>query len=374
MQYTVVGLHRDSPLVMARMSFLAKAACDTLGFVERWCSTYCNAGPGTAHSARSNTWLYMISLPEKDDISMKISIITPTYNRAYTLPFLYESLAHQNGDFEWVVVDDGSTDETVEVVMGLQRKANFPIKYFRQQANMGPHVARNRAVQESIGELVGLVDSDDTVLANALDLVWNAWKDIPANRCENFAGVMGRCMTKDGALGATIPNGLSCLDVSWRDGFYKYGFTEERTPFYRRDVLRCYPFPETPDLRFVVEGVLHREIGRRYLLRYLNEPIRFYRVNGFDGLSMRPFRQLAGGRRPFYLATLNEDIDYFSLAPIRFLRWAAQYSRSSLHLGVWPRRQLADVRSIRSKLLALAGLPVGTALYVGDRTRDFMSK
>lgn len=94
---------------------------------------------------------------------IKFTIFTPTYNRAYTLPALYQSLRNQTCmDFEWVIVDDGSTDNTETVCQGFKQDL-FPISYFRQQ-NSGKHVAVNEGVKQAQGEWFFIVDSDDHCL------------------------------------------------------------------------------------------------------------------------------------------------------------------------------------------------------------------
>ena len=94
---------------------------------------------------------------------MLLTILTPTYNRAGMLPQLYNSLKKQAcKDFEWVIVDDGSTDNTQEVVKAWLLGSDFPIRYFYKE-NGGKHTALNYAVQKIESELTFIVDSDDTL-------------------------------------------------------------------------------------------------------------------------------------------------------------------------------------------------------------------
>lgn len=105
-----------------------------------------------------------------------ITIFTPTYNRAYRLPNLYKSLQEQTcKDFEWLVVDDGSTDNTSKLFEQWQAEENsFPIRYFKQP-NGGKHRAINRGVKEAKGELFFIVDSDDTLSSNAIRIVFEQY-------------------------------------------------------------------------------------------------------------------------------------------------------------------------------------------------------
>ncbi|WP_248963950.1 glycosyltransferase family 2 protein [Sphaerisporangium perillae] len=300
---------------------------------------------------------------------MKITVLTPTYNRAHSLPRLYESLTRQNADFEWVVVDDGSTDGTQDLVTELSRQAPFPLSYLRQEANAGKHVAVNRGMRAATGELVGVVDSDDWLLQDALATVCGAWTEIPAESRDRFCGVAGRCVTEHGVVGPPFADGLPHLEGTYYDLLFRHRRHEEYLRFDRLDLLRLHPFPESPSPRFIPESMVWRKVGRDHLLRYLDHPIRFYHLDGADRLSDRPFGELAAGRRIFYKVTLNEDLDYWPQARDRFMKWSAQYVRSSLHMGITPGRQLRDLDNARARLLTIAALPVGFALFLADRRR-----
>jgi glycosyltransferase involved in cell wall biosynthesis len=299
---------------------------------------------------------------------MKISVLTPTYNRAHLLSRLYRSLAAQNADIQWVVVDDGSTDGTAELIAELRRETPFEIVYARQEVNTGKPAAYNRAVQEASGELAGVVDSDDWLLEDALATVSKAWKDIPAGTRDRYSGVAGRCVTNGGLVGKPFAGGRPFLDGTFRDLLYRHGHGEERVRFDRLEILRRHPFPQAATQWFVPESMVWREVGRHHLQRYLNVPLRFYHLDGDDRLCRRPYGEMAAGRRVFYLATLNEDLaDYWPHARGLFVKWAAQYVRSSLHLGIAPARQLKELDDPRARLLAAAALPLGTALFLADR-------
>lgn len=226
---------------------------------------------------------------------MNISVITPAYNRAHSLPRLFDSLCRQDADFEWIVVDDGSTDDTAAVVDGFRRQAPFPMRYLALPVNRGKHVAHNRGVSAACGELAGIVDSDDALLDGALATVWTAWTAIPAERRDRYCGVAGRCTTVDGPLGAPLPDGAPYLDATYRDAAYLHDIVEERLRFDRLALLRLHSFPEPPGLRFVPESLVWSRVSGDLTIRYLDEPIRFYFLDEADRLSTRPFGELAMG-------------------------------------------------------------------------------
>ena len=120
-----------------------------------------------------------------------ITVFTPCYNRAYALQRLFESLQAQgSSDFEWLIVDDGSTDRTDELCRGFARDANFPVRYMRQE-NSGKHVAINRGAVEARGEWFFIVDSDDFLPPDSIETNERYLAQIETD--PGFAGVSGVC-------------------------------------------------------------------------------------------------------------------------------------------------------------------------------------
>ena len=125
-----------------------------------------------------------------------ITVFTPAYNRGYIIGKLYESLRRQSfRDFEWLVVDDGSTDDTGTLLAGFIAENKIPIRYFRQE-NGGKHRAINRGVREARGELFFIVDSDDHLADDALERVAFHYGNVRNDA--NFAGVSGVCAAESG--------------------------------------------------------------------------------------------------------------------------------------------------------------------------------
>ena len=109
---------------------------------------------------------------------MTVTVFTPTYNRAYILPKLYESLKKQIcNDFEWLIVDDGSTDETEKIVRGWLTEETFPVRYIKQ-LNGGKHAAINRGVLETKSELFFIVDSDDQLTPDAIAIIKQKYQEV----------------------------------------------------------------------------------------------------------------------------------------------------------------------------------------------------
>lgn len=202
-----------------------------------------------------------------------ITILTPTYNRASLLPRLFDSLLRQTSkDFEWIVVDDGSTDDTREVVANLKEKCGgaFPMGYV-YKANGGKHMAINIGAERARGELLFIADSDDLLTDDALETVANSWPDISDDK--SFAGIAGLDIAMDTreVIGSGLPQ--EHIDCNAIDIRYRHHVTGDMKEVFRTEVLREFPFPEFAGERFCPEQLVWFRMARRYRLRYINKPI-----------------------------------------------------------------------------------------------------
>lgn len=300
----------------------------------------------------------------------QFTVLTPTFNRAHTLQRVFDSLCAQTfQDFEWVIVDDGSTDQTECLVRDWQKAASFPIRYFWQQ-NQHKKVAFNRGVQEAWGELVVALDSDDQLEPNALYDMSRTWRDIPLEERSQFAAVTGLCRTPQGiVVGDMYPYDVmdaSPLDIQFvfRVGGEKFGCLSTR-------ILRQFPFPE--DINgFVPESLVWRAIARAgYKTRFVNHVYRVY-YPGSDSLSEQGKQDASQHALGMWLLahdTIVNCIPWFTASPIEFFKAAARYTRFALHL--WWRSVKRPVgyrlQGGLSWALVLAMSPVGIALFLRDR-------
>jgi glycosyltransferase involved in cell wall biosynthesis len=186
-------------------------------------------------------------LPEKENMSRGsgykylFTVFTPTYNRAYTLKRVYDSLQAQTfRDFEWLIVDDGSTDNTAELVQEWQSEAGFPIRYVKK-SNGGKHTAINLGVPLAEGELFLIFDSDDACFPDALEKLAHYWNTIDLSERDDFAAVTGWCVDINGnPLCTPFPSDIfdaTALDIR------RYGAKGEYWGFTRTSVMKQYPFP-----------------------------------------------------------------------------------------------------------------------------------
>lgn len=192
---------------------------------------------------------------------MLVTILTPTYNRSNLLPPLYKSLSRQsNKNFEWVIVDDGSDDNTKETVERMRRASTFPIQYFHK-ANGGKHTALNLGVKKAKGELTLILDSDDELPADVISDILEAYRSIKGK--QGFAGVCGYMAHRDERV---IGHPFVEVDASEIELRYKYHIHGDMCEVFRTDVLREFPFPEIRDERFCPESLVWNRIARKYRL------------------------------------------------------------------------------------------------------------
>lgn len=211
-----------------------------------------------------------------------ITVFTPTYNRAYILPKLYQSLRTQtNNNFEWLIIDDGSTDETEGLVKSwISENSLFSIRY-QKQPNGGKHRAINRGVQLAKGELFFIVDSDDFLTDDAIDTVLK-WESELKKENKKFCGVAGeRASINSGqTLGTSYCEDYVDATALDREKYNIYG---DKAEVFYTDVLRKYPFPEIDGENFITESVVwYRMANAGYLMRWFNTPIYMceYREDG----------------------------------------------------------------------------------------------
>lgn len=290
------------------------------------------------------------------------TVFTPTYNRAHTLHRVYDSLNEQSyRDFEWLIVDDGSTDHTRDLVRGWIREAEFPIRYIWQE-HRGMHIAFNRAVEQSQGGFFFPLGSDDALVREALERLNQHWEAIPGDQKDRFSGVCCLCRDENGNLiGDRFPRDV--FDSNSLEVIYKYRVKGEKGGFHRTEILKEFPLDETNDMG----AFKWKRIARKYRVRFVNDMLRIYYQDIPEGSLSRGKRlktPMTGVYRNGEI--LNNEIDWFWYWPVQFLRSAVHYVRFSFHCGIGPVEQLRGLQSHRATLLALVAMLFGYLVYRSD--------
>lgn len=202
---------------------------------------------------------------------MNITVCTPTYNRAHLLNKLYTSLKKQNyNSFQWIIVDDGSTDNTDEIVNEFIKENNINIRFIKKK-NGGKHTALNIGIDNAEGELFWIVDSDDYIIDDALKYIWNKWCELKDKK--DFAGLSAlKGYENKKVIGTTVNEEYIDTDVlTYR---YKYRVLGDKSEVYRTDILKKYKFPEYREEKFLTEAVVWNRIANDgYKIRWFNKVI-----------------------------------------------------------------------------------------------------
>ncbi|MCB2312026.1 glycosyltransferase family 2 protein [Clostridium tagluense] len=188
----------------------------------------------------------------------RLTIFTPTYNRVYILPQLYYSLVNQTSkDFVWLIVDDGSTDNTESVVNEWMKEEKIQIIYTKQ-LNQGKSSAHNSGVELTHTELFTCVDSDDFLVKDAVERVINLWKE---NKEKCIVGIL---TFKQYADGRTLTSmGSSCIKCTLKEAYSRYHLSGDAMLIYRSDIIKQFNFPEFDGEKFVPEAYLYDLIDQK---------------------------------------------------------------------------------------------------------------
>lgn len=243
-----------------------------------------------------------------------LTIFTPSYNRAHTLPRLYESLKRQSSNnFCWMVIDDGSTDETEQVVNNwIEQENNFDIIYIKKK-NGGLHTGYNCAIEHCDTELMMCIDSDDFAPDYLVERVINFWKE---NGSDEYAGIVGLDSYFDGEIiGDKLPEQKSVNLIDLLLGKYNL-VNGDRANVVRTDLYKSVaPMKSFEGEKNFNPHMMHILISKKYDFLVLNENLKFVEYQP-DGMTNSIFKQYLNSPNSFReLRLLNLS---FKQAPIKF--------------------------------------------------------
>ncbi len=214
-----------------------------------------------------------------------MSVLTAAHNRCSKITRLYESLLKQtiSRRFEWIILDDGSTDKTKETVQKfIQDGQRFDIQYFYQE-NQGKHIAVNKLFELANGEYSLIIDDDDELLPDALEKFYSLWDTYGSN--QKLWCICGRCIDAGSGrmVGEKLPDNIN--ELPWKERKAVSEKTEgERCGCMRTKYLKRYRYPDIKGMKFIPESYLWRRLDAVYEQYYVNEPFRIY--HQFEGISL----------------------------------------------------------------------------------------
>lgn len=290
---------------------------------------------------------------------MTITIFTPTYNRGYTLPRLYQSLIKQTeGDFEWLIVDDGSVDDTEDVVRRFIDEGILKIEYYKV-SNSGKHSAINFGVKKAKGSLFFIVDSDDWLASQAVERILYHFSRIESD--EQFAGVVGlRAFENGERVGGEI--NFDILDCSYLELRYVRKIKGDMVEVFKTDILRQYAFPAFQNEKFCPEALVWNRIGRTYKMRHFCEKVGFceYLPDGLTAKITRLRMESPEASLLYYSELYRMPVPVGQKIKAAINYWRFSYNSK--------RNYLSKLKQIGWETLGL--MPVGYILYKRDRINE----
>ena len=284
-----------------------------------------------------------------------ITVLTPTFNRGGRLQSLWESLQKQTvKDFEWFVVDDGSTDGTKDLITQLQEKSDFPIRYI-YKSNGGKHTALNVGIHTICSELIFIVDSDDCVTDDAVESILKIHKKYRSQN--NICGYAFLRAFPDGKV-----NGKK-FDVDEKIGSYidvrvnGDDTGADKAEVFKTHCLKEFPFPEYSNEKFLGEDLVWVRMARKYEMVHINKAI--YVGNYLeDGLTNN--RRKHNIASPIGCMHRAEEFMESDLKTIYRIKGGLQYIVYGRFAGV----KVVDlIRKSRHKVLATVCTPGGLFLH-----------
>ncbi len=232
-----------------------------------------------------------------------LTIFTPTYNRAQTIPRLYESLVNQTlKDFEWLIVDDGSTDDTEELIQSYIQENRLNIRYYKQK-NQGKHIAYNTSLKYVDTEFMVTLDSDDYYVNNAVSILYELSNEV--RNKEDFGGFSYIHFSEDLKIDFAKYGQKRFTELTQYDWEYK----GEMAYIFKSSIAKQFPFPVFEDEKFCQESVIFIPMMMKYKILYTD----YVLARGEymeDGLSQNLYRRML--KNPKYaMLSLKKKI-YFS--------------------------------------------------------------
>ncbi|WP_176584724.1 glycosyltransferase family 2 protein [Priestia megaterium] len=282
----------------------------------------------------------------------KLTVFTPTYNRAYCIHQCYESLKRQTcKDFIWLIIDDGSTDNTKGIIKGWIDENIIQIKYHWQD-NQGMHGAHNTAYNLIDTELNVCIDSDDYMPDDAVEKIIDTWKKYGSNEVSGIIALDAN--HKNEIIGTRLPQHIKRSTLF--DLYNKYGVTGDKKLVYRTELTKQYPYPLFENERYVGLAYKYHMIDKQYEMILMNEIICCVEYLE-DGSSRNMLNQYRKNPRGF--AFYRKEMMKLPFASLSFkYRQAIHYVSSSL-IG----KNRNFLQDTPSKGLTLLAMPLGIALY-----------
>lgn len=293
-----------------------------------------------------------------------LTIFTPTYNRAYILNKCYESLKKQTlKNFEWLIIDDGSTDNTRELVgKWINSEEGFKIRYIYQE-NQGMHGAHNTAYENIETELNVCIDSDDYMPSDAVEKICSFWNK-NSNLNGNIAGIVALDAYEDKTIiGSKLPENIKTAKLF--DLYHKNGVSGDKKLVYRTEITQKYPYPIFDGEKYVGLAYKYYKIDEKYELLLMNEIICIVEYME-DGSSRNMLRQYIKNPKGWSFYRIENLKRKETSLTYRF-KESVHYVVSSIFS-----KNINFIKNAPQKVLIISAIPLGIILatYIKLRVKN----
>lgn len=295
---------------------------------------------------------------------MKLTVFTPTYNRIELLSRCYESMKRQtNQNFVWMIIDDGSNDDTKQIVEFWEKNQNkFKIQYYYKE-NGGLHTAYNEAIAHITTELCVCIDSDDFMPDDAVEKILKFWEKYGS---EQYAGIVGLDYDLSGnRIGDALPDQKSVNLIDLLTGKYHI-VNGDRTNVVRTSLYKKYaPMKTFPGEKNFNPHYMHLQISQNYDFLVMNENLRYveYQLEGMSNSMLKQYKNSPNSfieTRKLYLSFPNTSLKF--------------RIRHAVHLvssGILANKFVRVLKESPCKTITVLSVPFGwlLSIYIRVKTR-----
>lgn len=282
-----------------------------------------------------------------------LTVFTPTYNRAYCLEKCYQSLLRQSSrNFIWMIIDDGSTDDTKQLVEKWVEEDLIEIKYVWQK-NQGMHGAHNTAYKLIKTELNVCIDSDDYMSDDAVEKITDFWRRNGSNSVSGLIGLDADL--NDNIIGTKMPENLKKSTLF--NLYNKYGVTGDKKLIYRTELTRSFPYPLFDNEKYVGLAYKYYLLDTKFEMLLMNEVICYVEYLP-DGSSKNMYKQYVNNPKGF--AFYRKELMKLPFVGKKFkFKQAIHYVSSS-----FLQKNRAFIVESPERYLTVLAIPFGLILYL----------
>ena len=282
-----------------------------------------------------------------------LTVFTPTFNRAYTLHKCYESLRRQTSkDFVWLIIDDGSSDNTKELVESWINEKEVDIRYHYQN-NKGMHGAHNTAYELIDTQINTCIDSDDYMTDDAVEKIVEFWK---SNRNRGLAGFVALDAYENGEIiGTKLPSDIS--ETTYFDIYNTLSVKGDKKFIYRSDLTKLYPYPIFEGEKYVSLAYKYAKLDDDYKLGIMNEVVCIVEYME-DGSSLNMFKQYRRNPKGFAFIRI-ENMKNPRISSKNKFKECIHYVSSGILS-----KDKQFLKKTPNKVMTVLAIPFGIALYL----------